>query len=213
MDTTTLIRKVRRSFGDDGQIFITDQDIIDWINDAQMQIARESPNLTAEITTAANTFPYTMPTDLITMMRVLYDIFPVPYTDVEDLDAKAANLRDVKGVPAMYYIVGGKLKLYPQPDTTDTTTVTLQYSRQPVDLQSSSDKLTVPVQFHEDIVRFCLARARERNEDYKGMEVAMQEFKDRISARFSTILEPDDTYPVIRDDAGASSYDLWGRIY
>jgi hypothetical protein len=70
----------------------------------------------------------------------------------------------------------------------------------PVAVTSTAEQLTVPAVYHEDIVRFCLARAHERNENYRGMEIAMTEFSSRISDRIDEADVQDEVYSVIRDD-------------
>ena len=71
MDMTTLIRKVGRSFGDTGQIVITNDDIIDWVNEAQLKICRQTHCLTATTSQQANVFPVSLPSDFLVCKRVV----------------------------------------------------------------------------------------------------------------------------------------------
>ena len=57
MDVATLIRKVQRRFGDSNQIIIDIQDIVDWANAGQQQIARETKCLSTTLTQSASAFP------------------------------------------------------------------------------------------------------------------------------------------------------------
>jgi hypothetical protein len=199
MDTLVLIRKVQRSFGDDNSIFIKQDDILDWINDAQLQIVRETNCLVEEAFVAANLFPWTLPDNFLKTARVLYGPKILSYVPVEGLDSQSADLSNVY-VPNLYYFIKDQMRLYPNASTTDATSVTIQYDKMPVAITSTSEQLTVPPVYHEDIVRFCLARAHERNENYRGMEIAMQEFAARISDRIDESDVQDEAYSVIRDD-------------
>ena len=207
MDIATVIRKVQRTFGDSSNIFIIDNDIIDWINDAQSQIARETKCLTTQVTVNASSgFPWTYPANFMRALRVVYGTTPLYVTEIEDLDYKQQDLTSKSFVPCFYYHVSNSLVLFPVAQTTDATVVTIQYASNPAIIATNADLLTVPVHFHEDIVRFCVARAHERNENYKGMEVALNEFTARMGSRIEDIANPEDTYTVVCDDPADSWY-------
>jgi len=200
MDIATLVRKVQRSFGDDNQIFISEADLLDWINDAQAQIARETSCITTTVSTAASNFPYTFPSDFIRVKILRYGTKPLVPVEVEDLDMKQYDLTQRGQECYFYYVENDKINLFPLQPSGDTTTVTFRYAALPTVVTAVGNSLTVPVQFHEDLVRYCLARAHERNENYRGMEIAMSEFQARISARKEDVDNPDDTWSVVRDD-------------
>lgn len=206
MDVPTLIRKVQRLFGDDAQILISNTDLIDWINDAQLQIVRETNCLTATHNAAASTFPIATPASFMRAFRILYGNLTLQPTTLEDLDSKNHDLSYFTGSPAFYYIFANQIFLFPDPLSSDTTTVTIQYSKYPDTVSLTTDPLTVPVIYHEDIVRFCLARAHERNENYRAYEINMNEFLTRIGQRIHEHDVQDDTYTVIRDDPHFWSY-------
>jgi len=199
MDTLILIRKVQRSFGDDNSIFIKTDDILDWINDAQLQIVRETNCLIEEVFVPANSFPWTLPNNFLKTARVLYGGKSLPYIPVETLDSQTTDLMNT-AVPAYFYFIKEEMRLYPAAVPTDLVSVTIQYAKLPIMLTAAAEQLTVPNVYHEDIVRFCLARAHERNENYRGMEIAMAEFSSRISDRIDETDVQDEVYSTIRDD-------------
>lgn len=209
MDTLVMMKKVRRSFGDNTGIFVKDEDLLMWANEAQLAIVRETGCLTAEATVAASATPWTLPDTFIKTIRVLYGVSPISFAPVEHLDSLKLDLT-YPGSPGYFYFINGQLRLYPDPASTDTTTVTIQYSKTPNELTDPADLLTIPLIYHEDVVRFVLARCHERNENYKGYEVAMGEFLGGGAGRTDESDVQDETYVLIRDDP--ADFETWGYV-
>jgi hypothetical protein len=199
MDLSTLQRKVQRTFGDDHRGFIREQDILDWVNDAQLQVVRQTNCLATETSVVANLFPWTIPSTMVQIIRVIYGTAPLRLIEVESLDSYNLDLTQ-QNTPAFYYFANNKVCLYPDPPSSDATAVTLQYSILPTEVVTLATALQVPAAYHEDLVRYCVARARERNEDYRGMEIAMEEFNNRIADRISETDDQDEGFTSIRDD-------------
>lgn len=203
MDLNTLLRKVQRRFGDSAQVFITEADVIDWVNEGQLVIARETKCLSTSVSNNASAFPIAKPSDLLKIERVTYNGQPVVYCDIEDLDSKYLDLT-TKDIPVFYYINNNQICLYPDGNDSDTKQVVVAYARIPASIALISDALTIPTAFHEDLVSFVLIRAHERNENWKAVETLTAEFQRNLSHRLEDTNTPDDTYPVIRDDPGES---------
>lgn len=201
MNVTTILRLVQRRFGDSGQIFITETDVIDWINDAQFEIARETKCLSTLVSPAASALNtgYALPTALLKIERVTYDSRPIPYVDLEELDSRLLDVT-VVDTPECYYILNEKIYLYPNASATDSKIVNIYYARIPASIVVNTDALTIPEQFHRDVVTFCLIRSHERNENFKAVETLTAEFQNNLSKRLEDTNLPDDTYLVIRDD-------------
>lgn len=200
MDVPTLIRRVKRSFGDDGDVMLSNpQDYLDWANEAQMRIVRETNCLTATLSQAASTFPVAYPADFLRLRRVLYGTVALQEINVEDLDAKAFDTT-VKDAPIFFYFLNNTIALYPTPLASDSTSVSLQYTKTPTSLALISDALTVPVHYHDDIVNWCLYRAHERNENWQAADHAMDLFNKALGLRVEDTVQVEDTYTIIRDD-------------
>lgn len=201
MDLPTLQRKVQRRFGDDAHVFIREQDIIDWVNDGQLQLCRETNCLLNEAIVTASAFPWIFTnTFFLKMARVMYGTTPLKYIELETLDSLGLDLT-TQTTPLYYYLTRQYVNLFPDPVSTDTTQVTLTYKAMPTSIIRMNDSLTVPTAYHEDLVTFCVARAHERNENYRGVEMAMGEFQNRIAQRIDDVEDKDTSYTTIRDDA------------
>lgn len=201
MQFTTLERKVRRLFGDENNIVIDRQDIVDWTNAAMVDIARTTQCLPFDKTQAANTFPVTL-ADFISMYRVTYGTAATPksFTTLEQIDAEFVGSAAV-GQPKRYYIRGNKVYLHPTPETGDTTTVTLTYNRMPTELTLvATDPIDVPISYHEDLVRYCLARAYEKNENYQAQETSEAAYATGLNQRIWEKNQADESFPFVRPD-------------
>lgn len=205
MDVPTLIRNVQRTFGDDNQVFITEADVMDWVNDGQMEIVRETGCLVATVTPAASAFPYTLPADFIRVARVRYGTYSLDLIRLEDLEAKKFDLTS-KDTPFFYYLKNDTICLFPDPTDSDATVVTFEYLKTPTVITTTAGLLTVPVHFHADLILWCVMKAHERNENYRAMELALQRFKNNLSVRVDDTDNADETYPVIRDDPWAMGW-------
>jgi hypothetical protein len=138
MTPEVLFRKVRRLFGDEFDIVITQQDIIDWANTAQSDIVRETQCLPKTINVPANQFPITIP-DFYLMSRVGYGspLQPKGFVSLEELDLEGSSYNGMvasPGIPNRYYLSGNMVYLYPTPLTTDVSTVSVTYVRAPQEL-------------------------------------------------------------------------------
>lgn len=213
MQTSDVVRRVQRIFGDnnESQLYVTD--IIDWINDAQMEIVRQTQCLQSTVifdTVAPNEGgPFLLPSNFLFERRVTYKNATLTQTSLPELDNVNAGVDTQSGkgvdIPGYYYIWGDGIYLYPVP-TAASQPLKVWYVNSPPTISVASEPLGIPVQYHEDIVRFALMRARELNEDYSGSDRLATEFQQRMGQSRDQAQNPYDSYPVIRDYTG----DYWG---
>lgn len=207
MLVSEIIRKTKRIFGEGqatGGIFITDADIIDWINDGMLQIIRETKcNVTSTSGQLANNFPVTVPQG-VQITRVTYNNQALNYTDPDDLDSKYLDLT-IKDVPVFWYptySAAGVLMVnfFPPATTADATPCAVLYSSLATNVTVVGDTPGIPIVYHEDLVVWCKMRAYERDQNYRAMQSAQEEFNGRIATRIEDSNMASDGYSVIRDD-------------
>lgn len=200
MNITEVIRKAGRRFGDTNNVLIEEQDFLDWINEAQLEICRETGILTTSTSVAANLFPWALPSTLIEVTRVLYNSTPINKIEVETIDDLGINVSNYSDGPLYFYILNGSMYLFPPANASDTTSISIQYANTPTTIASTATALAVPVMYHEDIVKFLVMRCHEMNQNYRAQEIAYNEFKANIGLRLDEKSIRDDSYPTIRDD-------------
>jgi hypothetical protein len=209
MNVATAMRKVQRLFGDDNNVILNDQDIWDWIDEAQMQIIRKTHCLTKTATGAASTYPLNLPADYIMAKRITYGpnndvLLPILIDDLDDADINPAGTNDS---PAYYYIANKQVNLFPNKGSTDTTNnVSFTYVCAAAAITGTGIALDTPLSFHEDIVRYCVMRAHERNENYRAQDMSNTIFEGMSGERMHEATLNEDGFYVIRDDPGDSDY-------
>lgn len=198
-----VIRQVQREFGDDNEIFLTKQDIVDFVNEARIRIARDanigyaSNTFTASV--GSYTFASSSSTTIPAIRRVSYGTKAIQYMSLETLDSINVD-RELPGEPEFYYVQGNTLKLFPKPLATDSTTVTVETNSIFANLIPTDSDLQIPVQYHNDLVLFAIARAHHRDQNHRAAELKMAEFEKNIALRRYDSEHPTEDFAVVRDD-------------
>lgn len=213
-----VARQVRKRFGDPGGVVIKDQDIFDFVNDAQKQIVRiTETNITASVGVVASALPYIGASDIIAYTKVLYKPVsnlggrPLVFTTQDDLLAKGLDL-SYTGTPEYWYVPDNAKTLYtyPAPLSTDSTSVLIYFTKLPTAVTAVGNALSVQDQFQQDVVTFCVARCHEVNENWIAANAAMQEFLNGIGQNRYEAMSAEDGYTVVRDDPYEYEY---GNFY
>ena len=198
-------RKVQRLFGDSAsEIIINQQDIWDWINEAQLKIVRETHCLSKSVTAAASTYVNgsNLPADWIVSKRLTYNNLPLKMVDIDDLDTLGVDVTQASDSPTYYYHFAKQIRFYPKAVATDVISVVFDYIYLPTTIIADATPLDVPVSYHEDIVRFCIMRAHERNQNYKMLDTSNAIFSETAGIRKEEASLQDDDFFVVRDDVG-----------
>lgn len=201
---------VKRQFGDESGAQITESDITRWANDAVRDIVRkvEISNQHRETASVADDGSYELPDNFMYIARVTYSNRLLRESKLQDLDLSSNAVDTVSpGTPESYYIWNNTLYLHPAPSSSGTGNLDIWYVSQPASLGSDIDVPEIPTYMHEDIVRYCLARAKELDEDYQGAAMFDSDYEARVmQARYEKSAQPTDTYPSVRtlpgDDGG-----------
>jgi hypothetical protein len=111
------------------------------------------------------------------------------YITLPQLDMMRLNELE-QGETQYWYFQGAKVYLYPVP-TVGTTTISVTYVKAPDEIISSAGSFTVPEVYHEDVVRFCLSRAHNKNQNFRAAEAEMEAYDRRVSNRRNEAQSPD----------------------
>lgn len=209
MNLGDIKRRVKNTFGDTAQVQLTDGMIVDWANDAQMDIARKTECLAASVSgplsVSITNFP--LPANFLRENRVeLATIGVLRRTTLEALDKSISDLT-VAGIPELYYLVGNYMNFYPMPNI-DLTLNIFFLAVPSAELAGDTDVPEIPIRFHEDIVRYTLAEAKKMDEEYAEAGALMQEYDARIAQTKYDTSETADSYPAIRVLPGDYG-DMW----
>lgn len=178
MNLSDVKIRVKRQFGDESAVQVTDADITRWANDAQRYIVLNNEGLLESIATldALNGVQsYTLPIDCLILKSVTYKTpangsyfhlvgYPLQQFDtyIDGWDGNSYGTAD----PNIYTVFSNQLRLFPIPNIDAPAGIKFFYSRSPVDLVNDVDNVDLPLVYHNAIVDFCLSRAYEMDEDW-----------------------------------------------
>lgn len=227
MNVQDVLNRVKRKFGDDAGVQITDADIIRWINDAQLQIAISNEGL-LETTGTANVVQgqaeYDCPPDMSVLRSLAYKGFRLKVMSFaefnEYIDGFAAQPGVSPygpGIPEIFMVWDNKIRLFPAPDSDITNGLTIYYVKQPAQISLPADELSVPVQYHLSVVDYVLQQAYELDEDIEKSNYSKGKFDEamtRLNDRNKWTSQ--EYYPRITtlpEDENYGNYGYWGGYF
>lgn len=210
MIVSDVIIRVRRTFGDESAVQITDDDILRWINDAQIEIVKNNDGAlqkTGVVDLVANQSQYTMPTDMLILRALRWkyassqSFATLKYLSMqqfdESIDGWDGTLYGV-GCPVLFTIFENKATIFPIPDQSYVGGLKVLYNQKPADVVTNGDSLALPLIYHNTIVKYCLAQASLLDEDHDPAVLYQTNFQDdmtRLATRETQ--EATSTYPTI----------------
>lgn len=202
MDLGGIKRRAKNGFGDNTGAQLTDEMIVDWANDACVDIARKTECLSVVLTEAIDIGdPIELPPNFVREFRVAVgsgvSSKVLKKTSIEALNKNHDDLTSV-GISDFYYITGSFLQFYPGISVNATATSVYAYVTPTAPLEDNADVPEIPEIYHEDIVRYVIARAKEMDEEDTKAAALMGEYEGRIAQSKFDESETADTYPSIR---------------
>lgn len=184
--------RVKRQFGDEAGVQITDADILRWVNDAQREIVMNNEDVLENVATAdsvVSQIEYALPADLFVLRSVSYRRdATTSYTALTGMSlAQFDQFVDGwdgptygNGWPQVYHIFEGTLKVWPAPDGVVVGGFKIYYARKPTDLVSDSDEIDLPIPYHNAVVSYCLRQAYELDEDLTSAAYKDAQFQKNV---------------------------------
>lgn len=195
---------VRRTFGDEASIQITDEDILRWTNAAQREISSRNHVLkqtaTADITEGINEYSIAgLPVAKIVSLRV--NNRPIEnrsFQQAEEYILKNDPDHTVRGIPQLWYKWGTSIFFWPMPSTTFIEGLKIHFIANPVELTTLGDTLSLPDEYFNRIIEYVLAQAYELDEDGQAHNMKLQQFNEAINTEGENNDRPQyETYGVI----------------
>ena len=185
--------QVKRVFGDESGVQLTNDDIARWINEAQVDIAKQNQILpqTATVNVTGGTATYSLSAvtpKIDSIASILLDgrrIGNIPVSQAEESISLADPEGTETGAPQFWYEWAGQITFWPVPNK--NYTMLIRYTAQPTDVTSSTtDVLSVPDECFSDICNYVLMRAYEMDENAEMMAVKQAEYSTSVAERGET---------------------------
>jgi hypothetical protein len=187
-----IVTRIRRTFGDEAAVQVTDADIIRWINDAQIEIVKKNDGAlqkTGFVDLVANQSTYTMPTDLFIIRSLRYKFSDmlsyksIAFKNMQELDDSIDGWDGsayTTGSPAYFTVYENKALLFPTPDRAQVNGLKILYNQKPTDVTTLNDSLSLPLIYHNTVVTYCMWQASLLDEDHEVAIMYQGNLKDDI---------------------------------
>lgn len=217
-DVTT---RVQRQFGDETNAQVGQADVVRWINDAQREICVQNDinQVTATAATIANQRDYTLPTGIAKLHHISYQGVSLRIISLEEADEliSSHDLTQAQGYPSGQpthaWLWGTTLSLYPAPSVGGASDLKLYYTGFVTDVVNPGDALTIPPQYHNRVVEYCIAQAFELDENYQLAQIKLGQFSTGVKNQAGLdTWQSQESYPSITvspEDADASMSTGW----
>mgnify|MGYP007027866261 CR=1 FL=1 len=184
MNLGAIKQQVKRIFGDESQVQLTDDDILMWANSAQTVFVMNNEGVmevTGFASSVLNQMEYNLPADLLVLDTVSYkstgelSFFPLRGKSLREFDEYLAGWDGTtygSGKPQYFHKYGTKLRLFPPPDAAGTSNIKIYYRKRPVALAVDGDTSELPEEYHNAIIDYILQRAYFMDEDYEAAQLA-----------------------------------------
>lgn len=193
MIVSDIQTRIKRQFGDESGVQVTDADIFRWINDGQRQIVLNNENLldkTAFASSVDGQQEYSLPSDILILRSVYFKgsgelsyfrikgYKPTEFDEyIDGWDGTSYN----EGSPMCYTIRVNKLIAFPIPESSITDAFKIYYNRKPIDVTLVGDTPDLPVAYHEALVKYCLAQAFEMDEDFEAAGAKLSDWERDVN--------------------------------
>jgi len=184
---------VKRMFGDESGVQLTNTDIVRWVNEAQVDLASQNQIIPAVATlpALANVATYDLSgvtPKIDSIASILLDgrrIGNIPISQAEESISLSDPAAVEVGAPQFWYEWAGEITFWPKPG--QDYTMTLRYTAEPTDVTTTStDLLSVPDECFTDIVNFVLMKAYEMDENPEMMAIKQAEYSTSVAERGET---------------------------
>jgi phage terminase large subunit-like protein len=184
---------VKRIFGDESGVQLTNADIVRWINEAQVDVSKQNQILqtTATIAVVANTATYSLTSvspAIDSVASLLLDgrrVGNIPISQAEESISLSDPEGTETGAPQFWYAWGGDVTFWPKPNKNHT--MLIRYIAQPANVTTTTtDVLSLPDETFTDIVNFVLMKAYEMDENPQMMAVKQAEYSASVAERGET---------------------------
>ncbi|SRR6266498_611731 len=183
---------IKRQFGDESGVQVTDTDILRWINSAQKQIVLQNESLleeTAVTNSVISQQGYSLPVDLLKLRGIQYRnattsaYFRLKGYSLAEFNEKIDGWDGAvdTGSPFCYTIYDNQILVFPIPNTVIVSAFKIYYNRKPVVVSSALDIPELPELYHDTIIKFCLQQAYEVDEDWDAVGNKAQEFDRELN--------------------------------
>lgn len=181
-----VLQYVKRAFGDESGVQITDTDITSWTNQAQVAIANTTKCIQGRARTdlVAGQYAYDLPTvDAIEISNIRIAGLPVPGVEFGQAEQQLVNIdpqRTASGNVQWWTKYGKTVEFYPTPAATIVNGIEVFYFGSPARVQNPADFLGLPDRYYTALLDYVMSEAYRLDEDYDAANQAYQSYQFKV---------------------------------
>lgn len=194
---------IKRTFGDESGVQVTDSDIIRWVNQAQIEIVSKNQILVANANTPSisGTYDYDVSALNIQNIHSIHyngvKLNSVSFVDLENNYLSDDPNRSGSGVPEVWARWGNTLTLYPTPNSSGAS-IKIYYFALPATVSDTTDSLSLPDNYYPRVLEYVLAQAYEMDENFAASDNKLNRFDSNLVGMMGDENAPQQaTYSVI----------------
>lgn len=183
-----VLSYVKRQFGDESGVQLTDADLYRWINAGQYEIVSKNAILKVRATAdvVANQREYDFPAqDILHVNTLNYKGRPIQFLSFPEAQDKLVRQDSENigtGEPEFWYEWAGQFYLWPTPQENVTDGLTVYYVKNPSTVSNATDTLSVPDRYYSRLLEFVLSQAYELDEDWSASNYKTEQFHSGLDS-------------------------------
>lgn len=202
---------VKRQFGDESDVQITDEDIIRWINISQMELAHDNEfsKKIAVRNVEKGVLEYTFPGLEILYTQTIYvgakALKFLGFQEYQEYIQKQDGYEKRTGTPEVWTEWGGVFTLWPTPSETIEDGMKVYFITKPADVTDPSSILNIPDRLYTVLLKMLMSHAYQLDENFDAANLQDQRVSNELGKMAympektsineyasMTILEPDE---------------------
>lgn len=199
-----VILEVKRTFGDESGVQITDSDIIRWINAAQLEVAMRNPEVLPAmvlINATAEQADYPLLANIpnvLTIQSIHYNNKPVKHMQFQEAEQylMGDDAQYDGDSPTFWYERAGVVTFYPPSSETKAAAIKVYYNKRP-ETVSSNTLLSLSDHYYNGILAFVLEQAYLLDENPQLAGVVAAKFDQNVTRMQERTATQSDYYPFI----------------
>lgn len=178
--------EVKRLFGDEDAVQISNDDIVRWINAAQRKIVSVNPILqkTAFHDVTAGVASYVFDTDRVQFIQSLafkgVPLDGLSYAEAQEYILKNGATDLSADTPLIWYQWAQRITLWPTPTTDLKDGLRLDFVAIPPDLVTLASPVALPDRYSDALVEFVMQKAHLLDENYDAANISKSMFGESL---------------------------------
>lgn len=199
-----VLTDVKRTFGDESAVQITDSDIMRWINNAQLEVAMRNPEILPAVVVingvqGQGDYPLVANVpDVLTIQSLHYKNKPLEFMTFQEAEInlkKGDSVQPMSGDPIFWYERAGVITLYPAPPDSNTGIIKVYYQKKPAAITNTSALLALPDHYYNAIVDYCMEQATLLDENAELASIFGAKFDQGVTRLQNRTQAQSDFYP------------------